>query len=113
MEADFNAINKIIYGNRMMNNVRRHKMMPDEIFSKKNRTADDGTMTKVLFYDIVRQSHWAAGISSVDADNCFNRVAHAIASLIFQAFGVSEETCGVMLRTIQEMQFFLRTAFGD
>ena len=36
-----------------------------------------------------------------------------MASLIFQAFGVSEATCGAMLQTIQEMQFFLRTAFGD
>ena len=56
MEADFNAVNKIIYGQRMMGNVRRYDMMPDEVFSEKNRTADDGTLSKVLFYDIVRQS---------------------------------------------------------
>ncbi len=56
MEADFNAINKIIYGHWMLQTVREHKCMPDEICSEKNRTADDGTMTKVLFYDIVRQS---------------------------------------------------------
>ena len=49
----------------------------------------------------------------MDADNCFDRVAHAVASLIFQVFGISKETCGAMLKTIQEMQFFLRTAFGD
>ena len=113
MEADFNAVNKMIYGYRMMGNVRKHDMMPDEIFSEKNRTADDGTLTKVLFFDVVRQSRRAAGISSVDADNCFDRVAHAVASLIFQAFGVSKSTSAAMLRTIQEMQFFLRTAFGD
>jgi hypothetical protein len=62
----------------------------------------------VLFYDILRQSRQVAGISLVDADNCFNQVAHAVASLFFQAFGVSDETCGAMLCTIQEMQFFLR-----
>ena len=55
-------------------------------------------MTKVLFFDIVRQSRRAAGISSVDANNCFDRVAHAVSSLIFQAFGVSEETCGANRR---------------
>ncbi len=70
-------------------------------------------MTKVLFYDIVRQTRRSAGISSVDADNCFDRVAHAVASLIFQAFGVSEGTCAAMLKTIQDMKFFHRTAFGD
>ena len=113
MEADFNVVNKLIYGCRMMGNVRKHDLMLDEIFSEKNRTADDGTLTKVLFFDVVRQSRRAAGISSVDADNCFDRVAHAVASLIFQAFGVSELTSAAMLKTIQEMQFFLRTAFGD
>ena len=103
MEADFNAVNKMIYGRRMLQNVREHGFMPDEICSEQHRTAEEGTMTKVLFFDIIRQSRRAAGISSVDADNCFDRVAHAVASLIFQAFGVSEETCGAMLKTIQEM----------
>ena len=49
----------------------------------------------------------------MDADNCYNRVSHAIASLVFHSFGVSKEASGAMLKTIQEMKFFLRTAFGD
>ena len=36
MEADFNTMNKIVYGNRMMTNVRKCILMPEEIFSKKN-----------------------------------------------------------------------------
>ena len=83
MEADFNAANKIVYGERMLNNVRRHKLIPDEIFSEKGRMADDGDLSKVIFYDIVRQLKTTAAISSVDASNCYDRVAHAIASLIF------------------------------
>ena len=66
-------------------------------------------MTKVLFFDILRQSRRAAGISSVDANNCFDRVAHAVSSLIFQAFGVSEETCGAMLKTIGDAVFPLHS----
>ena len=75
MEADFNCVNKIIYGNRMLTNVRKFGLMPDEIFSERNRTAEEGSLTKVLFYDITRQSRLVAGISSVDADNCYDRVA--------------------------------------
>jgi hypothetical protein len=52
MEADFNAANKIIFGQRMLNNVRNYKLMPDEIFSEKQRMAEDGILSKVLFYDI-------------------------------------------------------------
>jgi hypothetical protein len=52
----------------MMGNVRRHSVMPEEIFSEKNLTANNGTMSKVLFFDIVWQGRRTAGISSVDAE---------------------------------------------
>ncbi len=83
MEVDFNAINKIIYGDRMMKHVRKHNQMPEEIFSKKNRMADDGTLCKTLFYNITRQAQVPAAIAFIDASNCYNRIAHAIASLVF------------------------------
>jgi hypothetical protein len=53
MEADFNSTNKVIYGNCMLANVRKYKLMPEEVYSKQNRLADDSTLSKVLFYDIV------------------------------------------------------------
>ena len=112
VEADFNCINKINYGNRMLNRVRQASLMLDEIFSERNRTAEEGSFTKILFYDIAWQSCLLAGISSVDADNCYDRVSHAIASMVFCSFRVSKEATGAMLKTIQEMKFFLWTAFG-
>jgi hypothetical protein len=113
MEADFNAANKIVYGDRMMKNVRKYNQMPEEIFSKKNRMANDGTLCKTLFYDITRQARVPSAITSVDASNCYDRIAHAIASLVFQAFGVPTTAIETMLSTIENMKFFLRTGFGD
>ncbi len=72
MEADFNATNKILYGQEMLDVVRKHEHMPEEIFSKKNPLADDVTLVKVLFYDIMGQTRLPAGISAVNADNCYN-----------------------------------------
>ncbi len=37
MEADFNAMNKEVYGVRMMDNARRYKLIPEEIFSEQMR----------------------------------------------------------------------------
>jgi hypothetical protein len=113
MEADFNATNKIIYRQRMLQMGRKYKLMPEEVFSKRNRLADDGTLIKVLFYDIVRQTRLPAGISVVDADNCYNQIAHPIASMVFQALRVLKEAIISMLTMIQDMKFFLRTGFGD
>jgi hypothetical protein len=87
MEADFNATNKIIYGQRMLQTARKYKLMPGEVFSKRNCLADDGTLIKVLLYDIVRQTRLPVGISMVDANNCYNRIMHPIASMVFQALG--------------------------
>ncbi len=49
MEADFNSTNKIIYGQPMLQTVRRYRLMLEEIYSKKNCLANDGTLVKVLF----------------------------------------------------------------
>ena len=54
-----------------------------------------------------------AGKVSVDAANCYNRVAHSIASLVFQSFGVGEKSVTAMLEEIKEMKIFLRIAYGD
>jgi hypothetical protein len=56
MEADFNTMNKEVYGVRMLDNARQYKLIPDEIFSKQNHTANDGGLVKMLFYNIARQT---------------------------------------------------------
>ncbi len=113
MEADFNATNKIIYGVRMMRSARDHHLIPEEIFSKKNRMADDGMLCKTLFYKISCQSRVPSAIVLVDALNCYDRIAHAMASMIFQAFGVPISAVETMLSTIENMKFVLHTGFGD
>jgi hypothetical protein len=113
MEADYNATNKIVYGDRMIKNACGHHLMPEEIFSEKNCMANDGTLCKTLFYDITRQARAPAAIALVNALNCYDRITHAIASLIFQAFGVPLSAVETMLKAIENMKFFLRTGFGD
>jgi hypothetical protein len=113
MEADFNAINKEVNGVRMLDTARKYKLVPEEIFSEKNRMADNGGLAKTLFYDILRQTQSPAAIASVDASNCYDRIVHTMALLIFQSFGVEDTAVATMLETIQEMKFFLRTAYGD
>ena len=112
MEADFNGVNKTVYGIRMLKQARRNNLMPKEVFSEHNKMADDGTLTKVITYDIIRQMRRSAGVASVDADNCYDRIAHAIASLVFQAFRIPISALESMLTTIQEMKLFLRTGIG-
>jgi hypothetical protein len=75
--------------------------------------ADDGGLVKALFYNIVHQLRVPAAIPSVDASNCYDHVAHAMALLIFQSFGIAGTAVTTMLEMIQEMKFFLTVAFWD
>ena len=111
MEADLNCSTRTVFGIRMLDEARRQNLMPEEVFSKQNKMADDSTLTKVLTYNIICQARQSAGLALVDADNCYDRIAHAIASLVFQAFGVPLSASEAMLTTIQEMKIFLRTGF--
>ncbi len=97
----------------MLEEAWKYKLVPEEIFSKKNRTANDGGLAKTLFYNIVCQIRVPAAIALVDASNCYDCIAHAVALLIFQCFGVEDTAVTAMLKTIQETKFFLGTAFGD
>jgi hypothetical protein len=97
----------------MLSNVRKYKLMPEEVYSKRNCLADDGTLSKILCYDIDRQLRWPAGLASVNADNCYDRICHPMASMIFQAFGVPMPAIKSMLSTIQDMKFSLRTGYGN
>ena len=54
----------------------------------------------------------AIGIVSADAEQCYDRIAHVFASLVYQAFGVFISAVIVMLASIQHMKFYLRTGLG-
>jgi hypothetical protein len=97
----------------MLANACKHNLMPEEIYSKQHRMANDGTLTKVITFDIIRQTRHSAGTTLVDTDNCHDRITHAIASLDFQAFRLPTTAVESMLTTIQEMKFFLCMGFGD
>ena len=97
----------------MLEEARKYKLVPEEIFSEQNRTANDGGLAKTLFYNIAHQLRIPAAIALVDASNCYDCIAHAMALLIFQSFGIEDTAVLAMLETTQEKKFFLRMAFGD
>jgi hypothetical protein len=88
MEADFNATNKVKYGIQILHNICKYRLMPEEVYSERNLLVDDGTLSKILFYDIVWQRWHSASLASVNANNCYDRIVHPMASMVFQLFGV-------------------------
>jgi hypothetical protein len=110
MEVDFNSTKKIIYGQRMPQTARDYKLIPEEIYSERNCLSDNGTLAKVLFCDIVRQTRIPAGISAVDADN---RIVHPIASMIFSSPWSTTGSMCLLFEHNPRHEVFLCTGFGN
>jgi hypothetical protein len=78
-----------------------------------NHQADDVALAHCLMCDNFWQKHISAAISSVYLEQCYDCIAHSIASLGAQCWGIPICAITSLLTTIQHMVFFLWTAHGD
>jgi hypothetical protein len=114
MEADFNFFNGLMFAGRMMRQAEAQGRIPLEIYgSRKNHEAVEVAINRRLVADLLRQKRIPGAIASVDAESCYDRIAHVAGSLCAQNWDVDPEAIRAMLLTIQRMKYFLRTAFGD
>ena len=113
LEADFNALHKIVFNGRILPTLEKNNMIPSEIIGgRKSQSALHVALNKKLIADISNQIKSPSIVMSADATNCYDRVAHPFASLTAQHFGVQLSYVRVLLTAIQQMNMFLRTSFG-
>jgi hypothetical protein len=114
MEADFNFFNGLMFAKRMMTRAEERGTIPIECYgSRNNHEAIEVALNRRLVTDILRQKRIPGAVASVDADTCYDRIQHAAGSLCAQSFDVDPQAILAMLLTIQNMKYYLRTAFGD
>ena len=113
MEGDFNFFNKWTFGHMAMNELYRLEFIPQDQYSQRGFTAEDARMDSRLTTDLSRQLRQPMAIAAVDADQCYDRINHIIMSLVLLAVVGSAGLVVALLRPIQTMRFFQRTAWGD
>ena len=112
MEANFNFHNRLIFGDHMTKLARESGLVPEEIYSEKGKTAEDAILQQVLLFDIARQLRRPLLVASVDAAQCYDRMAHAAAALTLRSYKVRQLPVADILAPIQSMEYYLRTGFG-
>jgi hypothetical protein len=70
----------------------------------------EGVLMSGLFCNIAQAIHKTAAIEIVDLANCYDAVAHPIASKALQYFKVCKVMVAMMLKT---MTWYLKTVFGQ
>ena len=81
MEADYNFHNKWVFGYTAMNALYESGYIPEEQYSQKQSTTEDGKMDYRLTTDLSRQLRQPLGVVSADASNCYDRICHILMSL--------------------------------
>ena len=88
-------------------------MVPEEIFSEKEKMAEDTILQHVLVYDPAQQWKRPLVLASVDTVQCYDRVAHAMMALALSAYKVRQSSVIGMLQPIQCMEYYLRTGYDE
>jgi hypothetical protein len=103
LEANYNWLNKFVLAKQMMDKAFQGEIIPAEQCAKKGSQATEGVLTSGLFYDVAWALHKTAAIESVDLANCYDAVAHLIASIALQSFKVCKVMVEMMLYVLKTM----------
>ena len=111
--ALFNMTNKKL-GREMIYHAETLGLIPQEAYgSRKSHRAIECGLNKVLTADLSRQRRSALSICSNDAVSCYDRILHSVASLCMQRLGVPQQSCHLLFGTLEHIQHFVRTTYGD
>jgi hypothetical protein len=113
MEADFNYMNKWIFGHEAINKMYALGYVAEDQYSQKESTAEVAKLDNKLTMDLSCQLRHPLATMSADADKCYDHINHIIMSLLLLAIIGTIGPVIAMLHPIQSMKFYQRTAQGD
>jgi len=112
-EADFNYMNKWIFGHEAINKMYALGYVAEDQYSQKESTVEDAKLDNRLTMDLSRQLRHPVATMSADADKCYDQINHSIMSLLLLAIIGTIGSVVAMLHPIQSMKFYQRTARVD
>ena len=114
MEADFNFLNKLHFGHRLVHQCETNKRFPEELYGGRgNRDAGVVSVNRRLSIDYMKQTREGGALVGVDAAQCYDRIVHSLAILLCRNEGLTMSPMLLMFGAIQSMNFYLRTTFGE
>ena len=111
-EADFNHNNKWL-GKAMMQHTINNNQLAKEQYSIPGKKAIDHALNRRLLFDLIRYKKTSLAMTSCDLKSNYDRIAHVPALLAMRRVGIPIAPIQSMFKTIQNIQYTTRTAYGD
>ena len=97
----------------MIPQMELNNKIPREIVKgRRSQSAIYIIINKKLMVDISNQLKKPHAIVSVNALNCFDRVAHPISAMLCSYFGLQSMYISTFFQTIQNIEMYLMTSYG-
>jgi hypothetical protein len=113
LEANFNMNNRALGSNGMRKGEQTKNVARDNYGGRKYLQALEVGMNSKLSSDSIWARRGRAILMSNDAKGCYDRIAHIVVDLALQRLALPRPALKSMLNTIQEMDHYVRKAFGD
>jgi hypothetical protein len=81
--------------------------------SREGNNVIEQALDKELSFDLIRQARVDAAMYSYDAKSCYDRIVHAIASIIMQHQNVPASAYICVFTMLQNLHHTVRTIYGD
>jgi hypothetical protein len=112
-QGDFNYLNKYIVRHMMKDGEAYEQLAWEQYGSHEGNTVIEQALNKVLSFDLIRQTRMDAAMCYYDAKSCYDRMVHAIASILIQHQNVPESACTYVFTTLQNLHHTVRKIYGD
>ena len=113
IESDFNLMIGILWGRRLVWHGEERKQFDDgQSGSRPGKRCQDLLSKKDAILSIWRMSRTDGIFFDNDAKSCFDRIVMTLGSICSQHMGMPKKACELFLKTLQSMNYHIKTSFG-
>jgi hypothetical protein len=113
-EADYNLLLNLLWSRQLVWNAHNAgRLNASQGGCAPGRQAVHVVIDKEMKYLFSRLTRTDMATLDNDAKSCFDRIIVALAMIISRYFGMTKLACKMQAKTLQNMQFRIRTALGD
>jgi hypothetical protein len=112
MDAAFNMNNKKLERDLMIHAKDNPNLAREQYGSRKNHQSSTAAANKVLTMDLLRLRRQSGALCSNDAESCYDRILHSVATLAARRQGAPQGSIESMLQTLQYAKHKIQTTYG-
>jgi hypothetical protein len=112
-QGHFNYLNNYIGRHVMKDGEAYEQLTWEQYGNHEGKNVIEPALNKVLSFDLIQQARMDADMCYNNAKSCYDRIVHAIASILMQQQNVPVSACMCVFIMLQNLHHTVRTIYSD